>query len=132
MEIIPSLKADIKSGRNVLFTGAPCQVAAIRNIYTKKPDNLFLVDIIYHGAPSLKSLQEHIEHVSPNDHYDTVIFRDGYYIVVGGKEKRCIGNIYLKNVLKMYILMHSLMVLHIVTVAISVIMHVMTVFQILL
>lgn len=89
LEIIPSLKADIKSGRNVLFIGTPCQVAAIRNIYIKKPRNLFLVDIICHGTPSLKSLQEHIKHVSPYDHYDTVIFRDGCYIIatiVDGKE----------------------------------------------
>lgn len=81
-EVIPQLKVDVKNGRQVLFIGTPCQVAAISNLYNKRPENLFLVDIICHGVPSLKSLQDHVKQVAPYDHYDTVIFRENSYVVV--------------------------------------------------
>lgn len=57
-KIIPLLKEDIKNGKNVLFVGTPCQCAAIRNLYNKTPDNLYLVDLICHGVPSFKSFKE--------------------------------------------------------------------------
>lgn len=81
-EVIPLLKKDVKTGRKVLFIGTPCQVAAIKNIYKEKPKNLYLVDLICHGTPSLNSLQTHIKKVAPHHHYDNVIFRDDTYIVV--------------------------------------------------
>ena len=49
VSIIRPLKEDIKVGKPVCFIGTPCQVAAIRNIYKDKPDNLYLIDLIYGG-----------------------------------------------------------------------------------
>lgn len=42
--------AALRAGRDVLFSGTPCQVAAIRRI-TGDPVNLTTIDIICHGVP---------------------------------------------------------------------------------
>lgn len=51
-----SVAANLKSGRKVLFTGTPCQVAGMRNYLRLKElypsDNLLLVDVVCHAAPS--------------------------------------------------------------------------------
>lgn len=42
----------LKLGRQVLFTGTPCQIAALKRYLKKDYDNLLAVDVICHGAPS--------------------------------------------------------------------------------
>ena len=43
---------DLKHGKKVLFSGTPCQVAALRNFCRGFDKNLLCVDIICHGVPS--------------------------------------------------------------------------------
>lgn len=76
MEIYPAIKEEVSSGRMVLFIGTPCQVAAIKKLFPKEPDNLFLVDLICHGVPSLQSLKEHVKKVAHRKHVAKVIFRE--------------------------------------------------------
>lgn len=45
----------LKEGKRVLFSGTPCQVAAIKKL-TGDPDNLFTLDLICHGVPSQQML----------------------------------------------------------------------------
>lgn len=88
VDIIPQLKQDVKDGRPTLFIGTPCQVAAIKNIYKEQPENLYLVDLICHGVPSVIILKKHVKKVADYPHYDNIIFRESSYIVVvvvGGK-----------------------------------------------
>lgn len=42
----------LKSGRKVIFTGTPCQVAGLKSYLGKTYDNLLSVDFICHGVPS--------------------------------------------------------------------------------
>ena len=42
----------LKSGRKVLFSGTPCQIAGLRLFLRKEYDNLLTVDFICHGVPS--------------------------------------------------------------------------------
>lgn len=42
----------LKQGREVLFTGAPCQIAGFRTFLRKDYPNLLAVDYLCHGAPS--------------------------------------------------------------------------------
>lgn len=49
----------LRDGRKVLFSGTPCQVAALRNFLLKPYDNLFCIDILCHGVPSPKLLKDH-------------------------------------------------------------------------
>lgn len=42
----------LKSGRKVLFSGTPCQVAGLKSFLDAAYDNLFTVDCACHGVPS--------------------------------------------------------------------------------
>ena len=57
--IYKAIKDKLKSGRKVLFIGLPCQVSALRN-YVKDDVNLYTIDLICHGSPSIKLLQKAI------------------------------------------------------------------------
>lgn len=90
-DIYPQLRKDVKDGRLVLFTGTPCQVAAVKTMFKEQPENLILVDLICHGVPSLHMLRQHIKNVAYYSHYDKVLFREGngiyvVVVVVEGKE----------------------------------------------
>lgn len=60
-------KEFLLQGRNVLFTGTPCQIAGLKNYLCKEYDNLLTVDVICHGVPSplvwQKYLHETMEHL---------------------------------------------------------------------
>ena len=42
----------LKTGRKVLFSGTPCQIAGLKLFLKKEYDNLLTVDFICHGVPS--------------------------------------------------------------------------------
>lgn len=42
----------LKEGRKVLFSGTPCQIAALHKFLRKDFDNLITVDVVCHGTPS--------------------------------------------------------------------------------
>jgi len=44
----------LKAGRQVLFSGAPCQVAGLKLFLRKEYPNLLTVDFVCHGVPSPK------------------------------------------------------------------------------
>ena len=48
------LKAEqfLKTGRKVMFTGTPCQIAGLKHFLRKEYDNLLAVDVICHSVPS--------------------------------------------------------------------------------
>lgn len=45
----------LKEGREVLFSGTPCQIAGLKKYLRKDYPALLTVDVICHGAPSLES-----------------------------------------------------------------------------
>ena len=54
-------KQDLASGKRVLFTGTPCQIAGLRQYLKKEDDNLLTADIICHGVPSKRLFQEFMD-----------------------------------------------------------------------
>ena len=75
-KFLSGLDAAVASGRPVLFTGLPCQVAAMRKRYGNR-ENLVLLDIICHGAPDGRLWQKRVQELSPGDRKITgVNFRD--------------------------------------------------------
>lgn len=44
----------LKEGRQVLYSGTPCQIAGLRHFLRKDYDNLTAVDFVCHGVPSPK------------------------------------------------------------------------------
>lgn len=59
--IYREVKTILKEGKMVLFTGTPCQVAALKS-YLGNSDtkNLITIDLICHGVPSIKSFKLYI------------------------------------------------------------------------
>lgn len=84
VDIIQLLRKDIIDGKDVVFIGTPCQVAAVKSLFKKPMPNLYLVDLICHGVPSLDFLKKHVVHVAGSTENATVTFRDknGMYVVV--------------------------------------------------
>lgn len=54
------VKQELKQGRRVLFTGTPCQVAALYAYLRKPYDNLITMDIVCHGVPSRIILEKYV------------------------------------------------------------------------
>ena len=64
-DIYLAVMSKLKEGKKVFFSGTPCQVAAIKNFVGDKfVDNLFTVDLICHGVPSLKMFDDYIQQVA--------------------------------------------------------------------
>ena len=55
-DVYKEIEALLKDGKEVLFTGTPCQVAALRSFLRKEYDTLYCVDIVCHGVPNRKVL----------------------------------------------------------------------------
>lgn len=54
------VKEQLESGRRVLFSGAPCQVAGLSRFLGKEYEKLITVDFVCGGMPSLRFWQEHL------------------------------------------------------------------------
>lgn len=67
---------DLKNGKKVLFIGTPCQVATVA-LYTKKfGTNLFTVDVICHGVPSIQLFKSSLPTDIVECNIDKLTFRD--------------------------------------------------------
>lgn len=56
------VKDFLKQGREVLFTGTPCQISGLKSYLGKEYDNLFTMDNICHGVPSPKVWDKYISY----------------------------------------------------------------------
>ena len=78
IEVLPLIKEKLNDDKIVLFSGTPCQVAALKSYLKKDYDNLYTVDIVCHGAPNQKIFLDYIKYVE--DKYKVkitnVVFRD--------------------------------------------------------
>lgn len=56
------LKAEqlLKTGRKVMFTGTPCQIAGLKHFLRKEYDNLLAVEVICHSVPSSGVWQQYL------------------------------------------------------------------------
>ncbi len=50
--VFPRVKAFLAEGRQVLFSGTPCQVAGLKSYLGREEPGLLLVDMVCHGVPS--------------------------------------------------------------------------------
>lgn len=57
-EIYKKVQERLKTDK-VLFIGLPCQAAALKN-YIKNQENLYTIDLICHGTPSVKLLDQYL------------------------------------------------------------------------
>ncbi len=69
-------KDHLESGRLVLYSGCPCQIAGLYNYLGKDYDNLYTADLVCHGSNSVKAFQSFIKEFSGNQEIEKVDFRD--------------------------------------------------------
>ena len=77
--IYRDVRALLKDGRKVLFSGTPCQVAGLYAVLGKSVSaNLFTVDVVCHGAPSVKVFEKYIEYLESDTQskVESTQFRD--------------------------------------------------------
>ncbi len=61
-----NVEQDLKSGREVLFSGTPCQIAALRTYLGRTYDNLLSIDIICHGVASQEYFTKYVNMIKNN------------------------------------------------------------------
>lgn len=74
--IYKSVKTDLSNGKTVLFIGTPCQIAGLKLFLRKDYENLYTVDLICHGVPSLGYLQYYLKSKLSIVKSDKITFRD--------------------------------------------------------
>ncbi len=71
----PEVRRRLESGQTVLFSGTPCQAAGLRGFLRKEYENLFILDIICHGVPSVKLFQDYIAFTEKKQNQSITGFR---------------------------------------------------------
>lgn len=76
-ESYKQVKAFLKEGRRVLFSGTPCQVAALKSFLGDDPELLLTMDLVCHGTPSQKLFHKYIQWLEEKKHsvIKTYVFR---------------------------------------------------------
>lgn len=52
---------DLKNGRQVLYTGTPCQIEGLKSYLGKEYNNLICMDFVCHGVPSEKAWKSYVQ-----------------------------------------------------------------------
>ncbi len=68
------VKNDLEQNRKVLFIGTPCQIAGLKKFLDKEYENLYTIDLVCHGVPPQKYLEEEIKYLTDKK-VDKISFR---------------------------------------------------------
>lgn len=74
--IYRQVREQLKTGKQVLFIGTPCQASALKNFLGKDYDNLFVVDFVCHGVLSQAVFDKYIDSLNQKDAPISVEFRN--------------------------------------------------------
>lgn len=66
----PTIKKQLDSGINVLFSGTPCQVGGLKAFLKKDYDNLLCIDFVCHGVPSPLVWKKYVKYRAQIDDND--------------------------------------------------------------
>ena len=64
--VFKEIKDVLNNGKTVLFSGTPCQCAALKCFLGKEYANLLLIDFFCHGVPPYSLLEKHIKSIHNN------------------------------------------------------------------
>lgn len=74
--IYRQVKADLLDGKQVVFSGSPCQTHALKNYLGRDYTNLLLIDLFCYGIPSTEVWKKWLLHISNGRQPVFVDFRD--------------------------------------------------------
>jgi coenzyme F420-reducing hydrogenase beta subunit len=85
----------LKQGRQVLYSGTPCQIAALKLFLRKDYENLLAVDIVCHGVPSPQIWIEYmtslkLDNIAQISHKDKTTGWKGYSFSIKNVEGKVI------------------------------------------
>jgi len=87
----------LAEGRQVLFSGTPCQTAGVRFCLGRDYQNLLCIDLICHGVPSPRLFKKYLCYsIQRNGEIESIAFRDK----LRGWKKFCIAHKYKKGSLQ--------------------------------
>ena len=80
-DVFLQIRADLKTGREVLFSGTPCQIDGLKQYLKHEKvslDHLLTCDIVCHGVPSPLIWKEYLEYLqnASDREIESVSFRD--------------------------------------------------------
>ena len=76
-ECYRQIGADLREGRTVVFSGLPCQTAAVKRLYPKA-ERLFTVELVCHGTPEAWIYADYLARLEARHHssIEAIDFRD--------------------------------------------------------
>ena len=74
-DLFKTVKKDLSLFPSVMFIGTPCQIAGLKSYIGEIPDNMYLIDLVCHGVPSQKMLNEHVRQISKGRTVSKITFR---------------------------------------------------------
>lgn len=96
-DVFLSVKADLDSKRDVLFSGTPCQTAGLYAYLGKAYCNLLCCDLVCHGVPSPRIFKDYVNTLDGGikNNISQINFRDkisgwsnfSFSLVIAGKKK---------------------------------------------
>ena len=92
--IYEQIKHSLKQGHKLLFVGLPCQVSAVKNyVGNTYTENLYTIDLICHGTPSIQLLKMYLEerHININSLSD-ICFRVSNKFYLSSKSRTIVPN----------------------------------------
>ena len=66
--IFVQVKRMLDGGRNILYTGLPCECAGLRSYLGKEYENLFIQEVFCHSAPSPVVFQKYMQYLEKRFH----------------------------------------------------------------
>lgn len=90
-DIYTKIKSLLNQGDQVLMISLPCKIAGLLAFLGKTYDNLLTVDIVCHGTPPVKMLQNHIQEVAGVQNDFTIRFReDNLFLLAVETNGKCL------------------------------------------
>ncbi len=75
-EVYSEIQKCLEEGREVLFSGCPCQTAGLYTFLGKPYEKLYTVDLVCHGANSVSAYQSFVQESAKGRRIKEVNFRD--------------------------------------------------------
>lgn len=74
-DIYVDVKKKLQENVSVLFSGTPCQIMGLKAYLQKSYENLYTVEVICHGVPSVKFFQDYLAYVEKKEKKKVVDFK---------------------------------------------------------